>query len=361
MRSIRQIKNVKGKTVLLRVDFNVPIKPARRKGGDGQVLDDFRIRAVLPTINFLIKKGAKLILITHLGKDGTENLKPVIDHFFTISKISKDKVTFFENIRKFSGEIKNDQTFAQKLSRMGDIYVNDAFSVSHREHASIVLLPKLLPSYAGFQLSEEVKNLSHVFEKPEHPFLFILGGAKFSTKMPLIKKYSGLSDQVFIGGALANDFLKAEGEEVGKSLVGEANYGIREILKNPKLILPVDVIVKSSTKLVTRKVGEVGKDEIILDIGSETVKNLATLIKNAKLILWNGPLGKYEDNGAKSTKEVLKLVAGSKALSIIGGGDTVALITEMKMEKDFSFVSTGGGATLDFLTNGTLPGIKALG
>lgn len=353
MRSIRQIKNVKGKTVLLRVDFNVPIK-------DGQVLDDFRIRAALPTINFLIKNGAKLILITHLGKDGTESLAPVINRFFEISKIPKDKVTFFENIRKFTGETENDPTFAKNLSTMGDIYVNDAFSVSHREHASIVLLPKLLPSYAGFQLEEEVKNLSRAFEKPKHPFLFILGGAKFSTKMPLIKKYLELSDQVFIGGALANDFLKAEGYEVGQSLVDDANYGIKEVLKNQKLILPVDVVVESGNKLINKKINEVEKDENILDIGSETVKNLALLVKKSKLILWNGPLGKYEAGGAKSTKEVLKLVADSKALSIIGGGDTVALITQMKMENKFSFVSTGGGATLDFLANGTLPGIKAL-
>ncbi len=338
MRSIRQIKNLKGKTVLLRVDFNVPMK-------NGIIEDNFRIKAALPTVNFLLKKGAKIILITHLGKDGTASLTPVINSFFKISKIKKDKVTFFENVRKFPGEIKNDLFFAKKLAKMGDIYVNDAFSVSHRAHASIVLLPKLLPAYAGFQLEEEVKNLSHAFKNPKHPFLFILGGAKFSTKMPLIKKYLKLADHVFVGGALANDFLKAKGYNVGKSLVDDTNYGIGGILKNKKLILPTDFVTKK---------------EAIIDIGKESVKNLEAVIKKSKLILWNGPLGKYEDGGAMATKKILKFVGNSKAESIIGGGDTVALISEMKMQKKFSFVSTGGGATLDFLANGTLPGIKAL-
>ena len=353
MRDLKQIKNIKGKTVLLRVDFNVPIK-------NNKVMDDFRIRSAMPTINFLLKKDAKIILLTHLGKDGTASLKPVIKRFFVISKIAPDKVTFFDNLRKFPGEIKNDQNFAKKLSKMGDIYVNDAFSVSHREHASIVSIPKYLPSFAGFQLEKEVKNLSHVFKKPKHPFLFILGGAKFSTKMPLIKKYLKLADNVFVGGALADDFLEEEGDEVGKSLVDNTNYGISNILKNRKLILPSDVVVKSGDKLVNKKVDEIGKDEIILDIGKETIKDLVPFIKKAKLILWNGPLGKYEDGGAEATKKILKMVAAAKAESIIGGGDTVDLLSKMKMENKFSFVSTGGGATLDFLVNGTLPGIKAL-
>jgi phosphoglycerate kinase len=338
MRSIKSIKNLKGKRIILRVDFNVPIK-------NGKVEDDFRIKASLPTIKFLIKKGAKIILITHLGEDGTESLDPVIKHFFLISKVDKNKVTFFDNIRKFPGEIKNDAVFAKKLSTMGDIYVNDAFSVSHREHASLVSLPKYLPSFAGLELEKEVENLSHTFQKPKHPFLFILGGAKFSTKMPLIKKYLKLADYVFVGGALAHDFLKAKGCPIGKSLVSDKNYGIEKLLKNKKLILPTDFIMK---------------DNVIVDIGEETVKNLALLIKKSKLILWNGPLGKYEDGGAKATKKILKLVAISKAESILGGGDTVALINDMKMDKKFSFVSTGGGAMLDFLANGTLPGIKAL-
>jgi phosphoglycerate kinase len=221
-------------------------------------------------------------------------------------------------------------------------------------------VPKILPSYAGFQLEEEIKNLSVPFKNPKHPFLFILGGAKFSTKMPLIQKYLKLADYVFVGGALANDFLKASGLEVGKSLVDGDNYGIEKILKNKKLILPADVVVESGGKLINKKVEDVKPDEIILDIGEESVKFLSSYIKKSKLVLWNGPLGKYEASGGKATREVLKALAKSKAISIIGGGDTVALITEMKLGNKFTFVSTGGGATLDFLAKGTLPGIKAL-
>ena len=333
----------------MRVDFNVPIK-------NGKVLDDFRIQKALPTIRFLQKKGAKVVLISHLGEDGKASMKPVAD---CLKQYIKKNVTLLENIRKYPGEEKNDPRFAKKLSELGDFYVNEAFSVSHRKHASIVGVPKYLPSYAGFQLEAEVKNLSKVFKKPKHPFLFILGGAKFSTKMPLLQKYIKIADQIFIGGALANDFLKAEGYTVGKSLVDDTK-GIKNILKNKKLILPVDVLVLSGGKFIRRQVDEVQKNDIIIDIGDKSVKMAEEYIKKSKLILWNGPLGKYENGGDKATKKLLKAVAQSRAESIIGGGDIVSIVSEMKMEKKFSFVSTGGGATLDFLANGTLPGIKAL-
>jgi len=373
MRGIKQIKNIKGKAVLVRVDFNVPIQ-------GGKVEDDFRIKKALLTIKFLQKKKAKIILITHLGKGG-DTLAPVaesLNKFIKVTfvdevnglKVTKavadmknGEVVLLENLRKDEGEKSGNKNFAKNLATLANIYVNEAFPVSHREDASIVLLPKLLPSYAGLQLEEEVRNLSRAFKKPKHPFLFILGGAKFSTKIPLIRKYLKLADYVFIGGALSNDFLKAKGDEVGQSLVDDMNYDIGKVLKNKKLVLPVDVFVKSQNNLdvlVNKKINEIDKGDAILDIGNETVENLAQLIKKSKFILWNGPLGKYEDEGDKSTKKILKLIGASKARSIIGGGDTIALISEMKMEKDFSFVSTGGGATLDFLANGTLPGIKAL-
>ena len=370
MKSIRQIKNLKGKKVLVRVDFNLPLK-------NGKVEDDFRIKKALPTIKFLKEKGAKIILITHLGKGG-ETLAPiaeVLNKFIkttfvpdivgpkaqkAVSNMKNGEVILLENLRNDKGEQKCDKIFAMNLAKMADIYVNEAFPVSHREDASIIFLPKLLPAYAGLQLEEEIKNLSHAFKKPKHPFLFILGGAKFSTKIPLIEKYLKLADDVFIGGALANDFLRAQGYEVGHSLVDEADYDIKTVLKNKKLILPNDVVVKSAGRLINKDINEVKKDEIILDIGSQTINNLLPLIKRSKLILWNGPLGKFEAGGGESTKKILKFVAASKAESIIGGGDTVVLITEMKMENKFTFVSTGGGATLDFLANGTLPGIKAL-
>ncbi len=364
MRSLEQIENIKGKTVLLRVDFNLPIK-------DGVIEDDFRIIKTLPTINFLLEKGAKIILLTHLGQNNSGDLKSVIERFWKVSKLKKDRIEFFENVRKFAGEEKNDLVFAKKLASLGDIYVNDAFSVSHRMHASIILLPTLLPAYAGFQLLNEVKNLSRAFDKSKHPFLFILGGVKFSTKMPLIEKYLTLADQVSIGGALVDDFLKAKGFEVGKSLVDESDYNLGEMLKNEKLILPVDVIVKNTNNsaiadlLVNKKVNEIEKDEVILDIGSQSVKNLAEVIKKSQFILWNGPLGKYEAGGDGATKEILKLVMESNTESIIGGGDLVSVLSSLDPSsynlKPNLFVSTGGGATLDFLANGTLPGIEALG
>ena len=378
MRSIKQIKNIKGKVALLRVDFNVPVK-------NGRVEDDFRIIKALPTIKFLQKKGAKIILITHLGKGG-ETLLPVskaLNKFIkakfvpeliglevkrAVSEMKNSDIILLQNLRNNEGEKKCDKIFATELAKLADpalsgkggVYINDAFSVSHREDASIVLLPKLLPAYAGFQMEEEVKNLSHAFKKPKRPFLFILGGAKFSTKMPLIKKYLKLADYIFVGGALEDDFLETEGIEIGKSLVDENNYGISLFLKNKKLILPEDVLVKSGNISINKNVNEIKKDESIIDIGKETVKKLEMLIKKSQLILWNGPLGKYEDGGEKATKKILKAVAGARAESIIGGGDTVDLISHMKIENKFSFVSTGGGATLDFLANGTLPGIKAL-
>jgi phosphoglycerate kinase len=359
MRSIREIENLprlgkaglSGKKVVVRVDFNVPIK-------DGKVEDDFRIRAALPTINFLLEKGARLVLITHLGKDGSASLEPVINKFFEISKIDQSHVTFFENVRKFPGEETNDEAFVKELAALGEVYVNEAFSVSHRKHASVVGVPKHLPSYAGLELQNEIENLSKAFQNPEHPFLFILGGAKFETKLPLIEKYLDLADSVFIGGALANDFLKAQGCEVGQSLVSENNFGIEKIISHEKIILPTDVVTESGQN---KSISEINKDDTVLDIGKETIQNLGGVIKNAKFILWNGPLGKYEDkNGGEGTRAVLKLVAASSAESIVGGGDTVALVTEMQMEKDFSFISTGGGATLEFLATGTLPGIQAL-
>ena len=353
MRSIKQIKNLKGKKVIVLVDFNVPIK-------NGKILDDFRIQKALPTIKFLEKRGAKITLITHLGKDGSENLKPVINYFFKISKCSKSRVSFFDNIRKFPGEVKNDTSFAKKLSKLGDIYVNEGFSVSHRAHTSVVGLPKLLPNYVGFQFKKEVENLSKVIKNLRHPFLFIAGGAKFSTKMPLIRKYLKLADYVFVGGALSNDFLKTQGYEIGKSLIDSTNYNLKVLLKNKKLILPEDVIVKSDSKLINKKVDEVKKSETILDIGNRSMKSLTRLIKKSKLILWNGPLGKYEYSGTKSTQKILRLVSKSKAVSIIGGGEIVSLISTMKLEDKFTFVSTGGGATLEYLAKGTLPGIKVL-
>lgn len=373
MRSIKEIKNIKNKKVLVRVDFNVPMV-------DGKVGDDFRIKKALPTIEFLQKKGAKIILISHLGKGG-ESLLPVskrLNKYIKVRFVSEvvgqkateaaaemkvGDVILLENLRNDSGEQSANKLFAMELAKIAGedgFYVNECFSVDHREDASIMMLPKLLPAYAGLQLVEEIKNLSKVVKSAKKPFLFILGGAKFSTKMPLIKKYIALADYVFIGGALMNNFLKAKGYEVGRSLVDDDTDGIQKLLKNKKLIIAEDVLVKNGDRFINKKASDVAKNEIIMDIGSEATEMLAGLITKSKTILWNGPLGKYEAGGAQATKKALQAVAKSKAFSVIGGGDTVDLISEMKIEKEFGFVSTGGGATLDFLAKGTLPGIKAL-
>ncbi len=370
MRNLKELKDIKGKRVLVRIDFNLPIS-------NGVVEDDFRIQKELPTVQYLMKKGAKVILISHLGKDG-ESLEPVakvlnkyikakfIDSVLgenvtkAVNEMKNGEVILLENLRRDKGEQSANQIFALELAKLGDVYVNEAFPVSHREDASIVLLPKILPSYAGFQLEAEVEHLSQVFNKPKKPFLFILGGAKLSTKEPLVEKYLKLADSVFIGGALLNNVLETLGYEVGKSLVDDAVSMPKTALENKKLILPTDVLVESGKDLINKKISEIKKHEMIIDVGEESIRNLEPLIKKAKLILWNGPLGRYEGGGDKATKALLKMIASSKATSIIGGGDTVAVISQMKLEKKFTFVSTGGGATLDFLAKGTLPGIEAL-
>ncbi len=372
MKSIKEIKNLSGKRVLLRVDFNVPIK-------NGKVVDDFRIKKTIPTIKFLNDKGAIVILIAHLGDNGEDSLKPVflaLKKYFpkvtfidesilgygatgAMDNLKKGDIVLMKNLRGDEGEKKNSPSFARGLSRYGDIYVNDAFSVSHRAHASVVSLPKHLPSYAGFQLLDEIKNLSNVFN-PKHPFLFILGGAKFETKIPLVKKFLHQAEDVFIGGALANDFFQAKGYEIGLSKADKSNLQLLSLLKRKNLILPIDVeVIKNNTRRFVSP-ENVDEDEYIVDIGPKTVKMVEGLIKKSKFVLWNGPLGKYEDGYSKATVSLLKDVASSKAYSIVGGGDTVAIISKLKLEKKFNFVSTGGGAMLEFLTKETLPGIKAL-
>lgn len=372
MRHIDELKNLSGKRVILRVDFNVPIK-------NGKVIDDFRIKKVISTIQYLQKNNAKVIIISHLESKESQSLSPVAlalskhikdlrfistpifsDETEKVINMMKNKdIILLENLRNETGEKNNSPSFARALSRYGEIFVNDAFSVCHREHASVVGITKHLPGYAGFQLIEEIKNLSKVFS-PVHPFLFILGGAKFETKIPLLKKFLRQADNVFITGAIANDFLKAKGHKVGESLIGPDNFQIKQIIKSKTLILPTDVKLNKKDKSRFAKVDDVMPDESIVDIGPETILQLKDLITKAKFILWNGPLGKYESGFGGATEEVLKFISKSKAECIIGGGDTVALISKLKIEDKMGFVSTGGGAMLDFLAKGTLPGIRAL-
>jgi len=372
MKTIKDIESLSGKRVLLRLDLNVPMS-------EGKILDDFRIKKAIPTIEYLNKKGAIVIIMAHLGDDGKESLAPVAarlkKYIPTLNFISmpvfsdetekivyglkKGDVVLLENIRREVGEKKNSPSFARALSRYGDVYVNDAFSVSHRPHASIIGITKYLPGYAGLQLVDEINNLSNAFS-PSHPFLFILGGAKFETKIPLVKKFIREADSVFISGALANDFFKVKGYEIGLSLVDDGNFQIPSLLKHKNLLLPIDVNVTKNSKSRITKSDEIAPDETVVDIGPKSVELLKGLIEKAKFILWNGPLGKYESGYGSATEEVLKLISKSKAHSVIGGGDTVALISKLKLEDKLGFVSTGGGATLDFLAKGTLPGIKVL-
>jgi len=370
--SIQSAGNLKGKRVIVRVDFNVPIK-------DGRIGDDYRLKKTLQTILFLKKKGAKTILISHIGKDEKSTLKPVADYFNRKQNIKmgfipdwenpmlvdithnmqNGSVILLENLRRNPGEKTNDLKFAKKMASLADIYVNDAFSASHRKHASIVGITKYLPSYAGFLLVSEEKNLRLVLE-PKHPFLFILGGAKISTKMPLLQKFAKTADSVFVGGALANDLLKARGVEIGISLVDPEVKNIKKIASDKKILLPIDVLVKNEKGGEVRALEAVGKEDFICDVGPKTRASFDALVSKHKFIVFNGTLGEYEAGYDKGTKKLLKVLADSKAKVILGGGDTVTMVEKMKLGDAFHFVSTGGGAMLDYLTSGSLPGIDAL-
>ncbi|MFH1423693.1 MAG: phosphoglycerate kinase [Candidatus Nealsonbacteria bacterium] len=316
--------DVRGKRVLVRVDFNVPLSER------GEILDDFRIRETLPTIRYLIKKGAKLLLMSHLGNPGGKFVKelqltPVSER---LAELLGEKVELLENLRFNSGEEQNDENFAKELAQKGDIYINDAFGACHRAHASIVGISKFLPSGAGFLLEKEVESLTKLSINPEKPLVAIIGGAKVETKVVMIDKISEKADFVLISGL------------IGKGVVGQ-----KIALKYPeKIVFPVD---------------ETGGGK---DIGQETVKLFKAKIAEAKTIFWNGPLGKIEDEEfASGTEELAKAIAESCAFTVVGGGETVEFITELGLIKKFSHVSSGGGAMLAFLSGEKLPGLEALG
>lgn len=264
-------------------------------------------------------------------------------------------VVLLENIRQYDGEENGDKKFAKELAGLADIYVNDAFGVSHREHASLTGVPKLLPSYAGLRLEDEVKNLSLALS-PAHPFFVIFGGAKPETKLPLTARFLKIADHVFIGGVLANIFLKAKGYEIGKSVHDEDAKIPKNVLNNKKIVLPCSVVIENKKEVSVR---DIKKTEKILDIGFKSLDEISLYIKSAKLILWNGPMGWYEFGQKAGTDKLIKMLLQSKSKIIIGGGDTAFFFEHKKIPKNV-FVSTGGGATLEFLSKGTLPGIKAL-
>lgn len=369
MRKLQEIKNLKERTALVRVDFNVPV------GSDG-VVDDSeasRIEKSLETIKHLQQAGTKTVLVSHIGRDKKESLRPVADYLSKfvpvkfiptldpadvagiISNMAPGETVLLENLRQNPGEEGNDLEFASWLASLADFYVNEAFAVSHRSHASIVSVPMYLQSYAGFWFQKEIDNLSKVMKDPARPFLFILGGAKFDTKLPLIKKFEHIADEILIGGALANNFFKEIGFNIGKSLIDkEAN--VFEFFNKENIKIPFDVVTKNGAK----EIAMLDKEDIIVDMGPETLAEWKKSVAKAKTILWNGPLGLYEEGFDIASKELLSAVAESGAFSVIGGGDTIKLVKDMKLDEKVSFISTGGGAMLEYLSHGTLPGIMAL-
>lgn len=371
MKTLKDIENLQGVKVFLRTDFNVPIK-------NGVVADDFRIRAVWPTIEYLRSRGARIILASHIEVIYSEitTLAPVAQAlqkmglpvafvkdykkaFQMIDQLKDGECVLLEDLRLWDGEKNNDKKFAQELASLADIYVNDAFPVSHREHASIVGVPRFIPGYAGLQLQKEVEHLSKAFN-PAHPFLFILGGAKFETKLPLANKFLGIADTIFVGGALANDFFKAKGYETGQSLLSKGGFDLTPLINNPKIIIPTDVAVQGGQ---IKPAGGLSKDDKVMDIGPESVKVLEEKIKTAQFILWNGPMGLYEDGYKGPTLDIAKMIGEATirgATTIVGGGDTIAAISSLKLEDKFTFISSAGGAMLEFLTKGTLPGLEVL-
>lgn len=340
MKSILEAGDLKDKRVLVRVDWSVPTS-------GGEVINDYQIIKSFPTIEYLQKAEAKITLISHAEKDedSLASIYSYVKKFLpTLTFIKPSGLVLLENLRQNKGEKENSKEFAKKLASLGDIFVNEAFPVSHREHASVVGVPEFLPSFAGLQLTLEVETLSKAFY-PKRPFLFILGGAKFDTKLPLLKKFIQIADYIFVGGALAHNFFKELAKDIGDSLVSDGDFGLKELLKTGKIILPDDTIVE---------------DKKIMDAGPITMENLKSKIRSSNLVLWNGPLGSYERGYRTATLQLARLIAESGKESIIGGGDTLAAVKELDLFDKFSFVSTGGGAMLEFLATGTLPGIEAL-
>lgn len=383
--SIEKAKSLKNKKVLVRVDFNVPME-------EGKVKDDYRIKAALPTLNYLQGAGAKIILIAHLGEPGAKvvpslSLKPVAKRLSQIikkpvlfvpetvgykadeavAKMLPGDIVFLENLRFNNGELEDDLKFAKRLAAYGDIYVNEAFSVCHRKQASISAIKKVLPTYYGLQLVSEVTNLDKIL-KPKKPLVVIMGGAKISTKAPIISQIYDVADKILLGGGLANNFFKHLRLEVGKSLIdADSEVYVKKFFKNQKMaskiVLPIDAVVCGRNKRPKVKpLDEVIKTDTILDIGPDTISLFSSYIKTAQTIVWNGPLGKFEEAPYKhGTLAIATAVAArstGKAFGLVGGGETVEALKQTKMEEYVDFVSTAGGAMLAYLGGNKMPGLK---
>jgi phosphoglycerate kinase len=384
-KTIRDI-NFQGKRVLVRVDFNVPVK-------EGKVKDDTRIRAALPTLNYLLDQGASLILCSHLGrpKGGPApefSMQPVAEYLskligkpvsFVASLVGPEaqtaalalkpgEILVLENTRFHPGETKNDPDLSQQLAALADVYVNDAFGSAHRAHATTEGVAKYLPAVAGFLMEKEIQYLGQAIADPKRPFVAILGGAKISDKIGVIRNLLKAADQVLIGGGMANTFFKAQGYPVGDSLVeDEALDTARQLLAmgSARLRLPIDIVIAdrfdNEAESRVMPMGPVPDGWRILDIGPETTAAFRKVIASAGTVVWNGPMGVFEmPNFAKGTFEVAQAVAESGATSIIGGGDSVAAVNQSGLAGKITHISTGGGASLEMLEGLVLPGVAAL-
>ena len=387
------IKNIEisGKKVLVRVDFNVPLEEKT-----GAITDDSRIRATLPTIKYLFKRGARVILISHLGRPkgkvvdelrltvvaqrlsqilrqqvgvATNCIGPEVEK--SVESLESGEALLLENLRFHSDEETGSASFAQALSRLGDIFVNDAFGTSHRAHASIAGIAKYLPAVAGLLLEKEIKTLDNLLDEPEHPFASLLGGAKVSDKANMLENIMGKVDSLLIGGSMAATFLKAKSYEVGLSLIETDRLEttarlLGQAAKNEvRLLLPVDVVVAdeldADDEVEIVSIEKIPEDKKIVDIGPKTIANFSTELRGCKTIFWNGPVGINEiPRFARGTLDMAKLLADLDATTIIGGGSTAEVVNEIGLADNMTFVSTGGGAALRFLGGETLPGVETL-
>ncbi len=391
MNNIRDHGSLNQKKVLLRLDLNVPIK-------NGIITDDTRINKILPIIEFLIKKETKIIIVSHVGrpKGSIKNdlsLKPICENLekkinqkirlissnvFKLKKDSlfkdtNDKIVFLENIRFYNEEEKNDSSFAKHLAGLADLYVNDAFSCSHRSHASVNKITEFLPSFAGLQLETEINALKKITTDIKKPITCIIGGSKISTKIGIIKNLLPKFDNIVIVGGMANNIINFKGYQIGKSIKEEnCKEIIKEIFENSKkysckLTFPEDVLVGKNfnDKSNIKELNDINDDDMILDIGPKTINKIKNIIEVSKTILWNGPAGYFENlNFAKGSYEIanaiIKKNKNKSIYSVVGGGDTIAAINQINDTKSFNFVSTAGGAFLEYLEGKELPGIKAL-